>query len=68
MLAPSRRAFEKIDAAQIGGAEITVAKVDPGGIETAKIKMAEVAGCQLAWLALGFALIELSDLAVRNSW
>jgi hypothetical protein len=39
-------------AAQIGGGEITVAKVDPNGVETAQVKMAEVAGCQLAWLAL----------------
>jgi hypothetical protein len=31
-----------------------------------QIKMAEVAGCQLAWLALGFALIELFDLAVAQ--
>jgi len=30
--------------------------------------MAKVAGCQLVWLALGFALIELFDFAVANSW
>jgi hypothetical protein len=30
--------------------------------------MAKVAGCQLAWLALGLALIELFDFAVANSW
>jgi hypothetical protein len=30
--------------------------------------MAEVAGCQLAWIAVGLALIELFDFAVANSW
>jgi hypothetical protein len=45
MLAPSRRAFEKGDAAQIGGAEITIAEVDAGGVESAQVEMVKVAGC-----------------------
>jgi hypothetical protein len=66
MLAPSRRAFEKSMPRKIGGAKITVAEVDATGVEPAQVEMAEVAGCQLASLALGFAVIELFDFSVAQ--
>ena len=47
-------------------AKITIGKVDASGVEPAQVEMAEIAGRKLAFLALGFALIELFEVALAQ--